>query len=49
MDEGKAIFAESNQTPNTEYLESSRQTVGAKVYRREEKSPDRRLRSPNHG
>ena len=30
MDKGKAISTESNQTPNTAGLESSRQTSGAK-------------------
>ena len=49
MNEGKAISAKFHQTPNTAYLEVSRQTVGAKVYRREEKSPDRQLRSPSCG
>ena len=49
MNKGKAISTKFNQTPNTAYFENSRQTVGAKVYRREEKSPDRQLRSPNHG
>ena len=49
MDKGKAISAKSNQTPNTAYLEVSRQTSGAKVWCREEKSPDRQLRSPSCG
>ena len=42
---GEREFYQTQSNSECHRVESGRQTVGAKVYRREEKSPDRQLRS----
>jgi hypothetical protein len=46
---GVPTRSEPIQTPNSESLDSESETVGRKLHRREGKSPDHRLRSPNSG